>query len=385
MALRETRKGACCDGFLAAGARKGKYGVALIAADSPAVAAGVFTKNTVKAAPLKITKKVVEGRVSLIVANSGNANACTRTGIADAKKVQEGAAATMGVSASSVAVASTGIIGKPLDTKTVLSLVKAAAKKLGRSGKSSLAAAKAIMTTDTRIKQVSVEYKGIQVGGVCKGAGMIAPNMATMLCFITTNADVGKRQLQSALVKSAEKSFNMISIDGDQSTNDMILLLSSGKEECSPRDFQRALDYVTVKLAKMIAKDGEGATKFIEVEVGGAKNTGDARKAVHAILDSPLIKTALFGENPNWGRIMAKLGSVLRINEKKVDITFQSENGKVKVALGGVSTGKNKSAAAILKSKEVRIMVDLHSGRASAVGWGCDLTPDYVKINAGYS
>jgi glutamate N-acetyltransferase/amino-acid N-acetyltransferase len=241
------------------------------------------------------------------------------------------------------------------------------------------------MTTDTFPKQFSVEYKGIQVGGICKGAGMIAPNMATMLCFITTNAKIGKRGLQSALARSVEDSFNMLSVDGDQSTNDMVLLLSSGKKDCSLKDFQTALDAVTKNLAKMIAKDGEGATKFIEVEVRGTKNKATARKVVHAILDSPLIKTALYGENPNWGRIMAKLGSVVELDESKVDIFFESGKGKVKVAGGGVSAGKNNYAEDILKAKEVRIMVDLRSGRAYAVGWGCDLTPEYVKINAGYS
>jgi len=265
MDFRKTRRGVCCPGFKAAGVKKGKYGVALISADEPCLACGVFTKNSVKSPTVEVTKKAVSGKISLVVANSGNANACTKTGLSDARKVQNEAARLVGAKPSQVAVASTGIIGRKLDTQLVLGLSNKAVDKLACTAAASLSAAKAIMTTDTKPKQFSVEYNGIAVGGICKGSGMIAPNMATMLCFITTDAKLSKRELERALKESVSDSFNMVSVDGECSTNDMMLLLSSGLKECSLTDFQKALDEVTINLAKMIAADGEGAKKLIEV------------------------------------------------------------------------------------------------------------------------
>jgi glutamate N-acetyltransferase/amino-acid N-acetyltransferase len=240
------------------------------------------------------------------------------------------------------------------------------------------------MTTDRRIKMYSAEYRGVRVGGICKGAGMIAPNMATMLCYITTNARIPRAKLQSALREAVDGSFNMISVEGDMSTNDTVLLLSSGMVKCELREFKGLLRHVTKELARMIVRDGEGASKFIEVEVKGAKSVGDARKGVKAVISSPLVKTAFYGENPNWGRIVAALGSVIRVDETKVDVSFHSGGMSASVVSGGRTFGLEK-ARKVLRSRDIRVVVDLHEGVKSAVGWGCDMTTEYVKLNAGYS
>jgi glutamate N-acetyltransferase/amino-acid N-acetyltransferase len=240
------------------------------------------------------------------------------------------------------------------------------------------------MTTDTRIKMYSAEYRGIKVGGICKGAGMIAPNMATMLCFITTNAKLPKGCLQATLKLAVEDSFNMVSVDGDMSTNDTVLLLSNMSHKCKSGDFLGLLKHVTIELAKMIARDGEGASKFIEVEVKGAKTVRQARDAVKAVVNSPLVKTAFYGENPNWGRIIAAIGSRINVDETRVDLTFHSGAKSARL----VSRGRLlpiEAAANVLTNRNIRVVVDLHDGKHSAVGYSCDLTPEYVKINAGYN
>ncbi|MFC2154372.1 bifunctional ornithine acetyltransferase/N-acetylglutamate synthase [Candidatus Altiarchaeota archaeon] len=390
MKFKETKRGVCTDGFKAAGIRKKGYGVALIAAYAPCKAAGVFTKDSVKAAPVVLSKKRVKGDIQTIISNSGCANACTPKGLEDAEEMASIAAKTLGLNPSDVAVASTGLIGKKLDLKTIKSLTKEAATQLSSSGKASLQAAKAIMTTDTKPKQYSIEYHGVQVGGIAKGAGMIHPDLATMLCFITTNAKLTKRILQSCLKKSAGQSFNMLSIEGDMSTNDTVLLLSSGEKVVKTSVFQNMLDQVTRELAKMIAKDGEGASKFIEVQFKGASTRKDAEKAAKAIVSSPLVKTAIYGQNPNWGRIAAKAGEVIKVKFDKMSITFSSNNGKAKVLSKGVGikSGNAKTlrlARKILTSKEIQIVVDLGEGKSEATAWGCDMTPEYVRINAEYN
>lgn len=384
MITRETRKGVCVDGFKAAGIKKGKYGLALILAERVCTTAGVFTRNNVKAAPLLWTKSLIKNGLQAVVANSGCANACVRDGIKDAKMMSEITAEAIGINPINVGVASTGIIGRRMDIKLVDSLIKKAAKKLSKSPKGSLDAAKAIMTTDTKPKQVSAEFRGIQVGGICKGAGMIAPDLATMLCFITTNAGLTRNQLQNALKTSVDRSFNMTVVEGDMSTNDIVLLLSNGKKKCDLKTFQKLLDYVTMRLAKMIAHDGEGASKYLEVEINNAGDTDSAVKAAKAVVSSPLVKTAFYGENPNWGRIISTIGSKIRINPMKTTISFKSKKGGVDVFDQG-TVGDLDKAKKILKEKEIKITVNLRSGKNKATAFGCDLTEEYVRINAGYN
>jgi glutamate N-acetyltransferase / amino-acid N-acetyltransferase len=384
MEFRETRYGVCSPGFRAWGQRSGKYGVALIVADKVCDCAAVFTRNSVKAGSVKFTKRMVAGGVQAVVANSGNANCCVPSGVEDAAEMASSTARVLGVPGGNVAVSSTGIIGRRMDMIAVKGLIEEAAEGLTPSPNGSLQAAKAIMTTDTRIKMYSAELRGIKVGGICKGAGMIAPNMATMLCFITTNASLPRKRLQAALDESAETSFNMVSVDGDMSTNDTVLLLSNKTKKCGFEDFKGLLAHVMTELAKMIARDGEGASKFLEVEVKGAKNTKEAREAVKAVVNSPLVKTAFYGENPNWGRIVAAIGSRITIDETKIDLTFECGKNNAKL----VSKGRllnPEPARRILANRNIRVVVDLRDGKASATGWSCDLTPEYVKINAGYS
>ena len=382
MDMEKSEQGVCIDGFKASGLKRGKYGLALIVNDGVCKSAGVFTRNSVKAAHVLLDGKKLESGIQVIVINSGNANCCVKNALQDAGKMCELAAKALGIDAENVAVASTGIIGKKLDLGIVEELTREAGKTLSEKG--SHLAAEAIMTTDTFSKEISVEFNGIKVGGIAKGAGMINPDMATMLCFLTTNANLGTKELQRALSKSVDSSFNMLSIDGDMSTNDTVLLLSNGKFDCSREDFQMVLDYATVELAKMIAKDGEGATKLIEVEVSGAADNETARKGAKAVVSSDLVKSAIYGENPNWGRIVSALGSVIELNFEKIDIEFQSEKGKAEVVKHG-SVKDLKKASEILKGKEIRILVNLGSGNREATAFGCDLTPEYVRINAKYS
>jgi glutamate N-acetyltransferase/amino-acid N-acetyltransferase len=384
MSFRETKHGVCTPGFSAAGVRRGRYGVALVVAERVCETAAVFTRNNVKAAPVKYTKKVVGNGVQAVVANSGNANCFVPDGMKDAKAMAAQAARVLGVDKKHVAVSSTGIIGRRMDIAAVRGLIMEAGGKLASNPRGSLQAAKAIMTTDKRIKMFSASYKGIHVGGICKGAGMIAPDMATMLCYITTNARIPRVKLQSALRKAVDDSFNLVSVEGDMSTNDTVLLLSNMSHKCGLKDFRGVLEHVTCELAKMIARDGEGATKFIEVQVKGAKSVRDARRGVKAIINSPLVKTAFYGENPNWGRIAAALGSVVKVEEGKVDITLQSDKKTARVVKAGRPM-KPEAARKVMAKRNIKVIVDLGGGGYSAVGWGCDLTPEYVRINAGYS
>jgi len=382
MEITKTTTGICIDGFKANGLKKGKYGLALIVNDKVCKSAGVFTRNNIKAAHILVNSKKLESGIQAIIVNSGNANCCVNTAMKDAKKMCEIAAKELDINSNQVAVASTGIIGRKLDLDAIEDLAKEAAESL--SSKGSRKAAKAIMTTDTFPKEVSFEFEGIKVGGIAKGAGMIAPNLATMLCFLTTNANLSRDELQGALSKSVENSFNMLSIDGDMSTNDTALLLSNGKKDCSVENFQRVLDHATLELAKMIARDGEGATKFIEVEVDGVSDAENARKGAKAVVSSSLVKAATHGENPNWGRIVSALGGVMGVDFEKVDIEFQSEKGKAEVVKQG-ELKDLKKAGDILKGKEIKILVNLNSGRKKATAFGCDLSQEYVRINAEYS
>lgn len=378
--------------------KKQNKDLALIYSEVPAQGAGVFTTNKVKAAPVIVSQKhLAQGIIQGVIANSGNANACTgEKGLADAEKMAELAAQALKIKKEQVVVASTGVIGFPLPIEKVEQGIKLAAKELSEKG--GLAAAEAIMTTDTFPKQlaINIEIQGKQVtiGGMAKGSGMIHPNMATMLGFLTTDGAIAQEDLYLMLKKAVDQSFNMITVDGDTSTNDMVTILANGLAGNSPikagtpegEQFQSALNFLTASLAKDIAKDGEGATKMVEVQVKNALSPGDAQKAAMAIATSSLVKTAIFGEDANWGRIIAAVGySGAEIDPEKIDISLASSAGEEKMAKNGGGLAFDEAKAKkILEEKEIIILVDLKIGQEEAVAWTCDFSYDYVKINASY-
>ena len=372
-----------------------KKDLAIIVSDRDASVAGVFTKNRVKAASVVLgMAKVKSGKGRIIAANSGCANACTgKQGLLDARETAEIVAKEFGTKPDLVYVASTGVIGELLPVPKIRTGVATAAGLLSPAGWGQ--ASEAIMTTDLYPKVIAVQEeiggKTVTLAGIAKGSGMIHPDMATMLCFIVTDAAVAAPMLKKMLTASIDKSFNVITVDGDMSTNDMVLCMANGaagNKRVAPgtkdqKKFQACLDAVTKSLAMQVVKDGEGATKFVEVSVRGAKNPLEARRAASAIAKSSLVKTALFGEDANWGRIMAVLGSCgVDMDETRTDISF----GKSKLVEKGVSMGKHaeKEAAAALKLREVHIGIDLHKGKGESTIWTCDLSTEYVKINAAY-
>ncbi|NLT93932.1 MAG: bifunctional glutamate N-acetyltransferase/amino-acid acetyltransferase ArgJ [Clostridia bacterium] len=386
-------------GFLAAGVaagirKKGKKDVAIVYSKVPATCAAVYTTNIFKAAPLKVTEEhLADGIAQAMVINSGIANACMgKDGMDSAKKMAEITAKALQIKTEDVVVASTGLIGVPLPMETIEKGIKEAAKVLAVEGGTD--ASEAIMTTDLVKKEVAVQLelggKVVTIGAMAKGSGMIHPNMATMLGFITTDAAVEAGCLKKILKEAVNNSFNMISVDGDTSTNDMVVLMANGLAQ-NPvitvggeyyGEFAAAINEICITLAKMIAKDGEGATKLIEVQVKGALTLEDARKAALAICSSNLVKSAVFGEDANWGRIITALGySGAEVDPDKVDVylgdLLMAKNGT------GLSFDEEK-AGRILKEKEVVIAVDLKLGNFEAKSWGCDLSYDYVKINAAY-
>jgi glutamate N-acetyltransferase / amino-acid N-acetyltransferase len=372
-----------------------KKDMAIIVSDREAAVAGVFTKNKVKAAPVVLgMARARSGKGQVIVANSGCANACTgKQGLADARATAEAAGQQLGVKDDLVFVASTGVIGELLPMPKVRTGIATAAGLLSATGWGQ--AAEAIMTTDLypKIAAVQAEVGGkiVTLAGIAKGSGMIHPDMATMLCFIVTDAAVPAPLLRKMLLASTERSFNSITVDGDTSTNDMVLVMANGaagnkrpapgsKDE---KKLQACLDAVMRSLALQVVKDGEGATKFVEINLRGAKNPVEAKRAAMSLARSSLVKTALFGEDANWGRIMAVLGSCgVDMDEAKTDIFF----GKAKLVERGLSAGKQaeKEATAALKQREVHLAVDLHRGKGEFTAWTCDLSYDYVKINAAY-
>ncbi|MGZ7094878.1 MAG: bifunctional ornithine acetyltransferase/N-acetylglutamate synthase [Methanobacterium sp.] len=395
----EIIEGGICavDGVLASGSRKGKYGVAVIFCKDN-TASAVFTSNKVVAAPVIYTREIIkDGKISAIVANSGNANCFTgEKGINDTEEMAKKVAENLNIKAEDVAVASTGIIGRNMPMDLINYLIDESIKTLDNSPQASFEAAEAIMTTDTYTKEIAVQTiltdgNSVKIGGITKGSGMIAPNMGTMLCFIATDIDASSDELNRALKKAVDKSFNMVVIDGDESTNDTVLLMSSGKSGRIDENFQDALDFVCMELAKMMAKDGEGATKYIEVTVRGSTSDEDAKNAARAIAGSSLVKTALYGADPNWGRIVTALGySKAEMDEKKVDISFESGNKKVEIVKEGTVIASQNSkefqiAEKIMENDEIKILVDLNLGEHSATAFGCDLTCDYVRINSEYS
>jgi glutamate N-acetyltransferase/amino-acid N-acetyltransferase len=367
--------------------------LALIYSEVEANIAGTFTTNQVKAAPVQLDmKKIRSGKGQAIVVNSGNANACTgKKGLHDAAETAECVAHGLNIKPSFVYVCSTGVIGVPMPMKRVRPKISELINNLGRSNIQDVSAA--IMTTDTFPKTVNKKIKinnktGI-ITGICKGAGMISPNMATMLCFLMTDIAVEEKTLDKTLKDAVKESFNRITVDGDRSTNDTVLIMANGmlgnplitEKSESYNVFKKALNEVTITLSRLIVKDGEGASKFIEIEVKGARSEADAEKAAFSVANSNLVKTAIYGNDPNWGRIMAALGySGTKINEEKINIYF----GKVKVVNKGISTGKDEKAAEILKGKEIRIIIDLNLGGSSVKILTCDLTEEYIRENKAY-
>ena len=372
--------------------KSGKKDLALICSDVMANAAATFTSNKVKAAPILVSMEHIKsGKAQAIIANSGCANACTGSeGLEDAQVMAKAAASALNINSENVLVASTGSIGSRLPLKNILNGIRILSKRLSLAGGGE--AADAILTTDTRRKEIAVQIKAggrtITIGGIAKGAGMIAPNMATLFSFITTDADVHSSNLKNYLKESVDKSFNMTVVDRDTSTNDCVFILANGmaknkalrgKDE---KEFKQALDFVCEYLAKEIARDGEGATKLIEVRVAGAKSVNDAKLIARSVAGSDLVKSAIFGEDPNFGRIMAALG--YSGADVKQDLT-SVYIGDTQVVNGGKAVFfDQKEAKKHLKGKEVLINIILGQGASIATAWGCDLTYEYVKINAKY-
>jgi len=395
--MRIVEGGVCAvRGVKASGRKEGKNGLAVITGGGQA--AGVFTTNKVTAAPVVVTRKhlIQSQQILAVVANSGSANAFTGlNGLEDAEHVAKSLARLLHIRTSDVAVASTGVIGTPLDVSWIDSKIIEVLSTITDAAEGSLEAARAIMTTDSTPKQVAVEVDGVALGGIAKGAGMIEPQLSTMLAFIYTDARLTADVLQTCVKKAADLSFNMVIVDGDTSTNDTVLLIATGESSSTidVDDFQNALNFVCVELAKMIARDGEGATKMMEVTIAGARNHEDAVKAAKAVVRSPLVKAALFGADPNWGRVVAAVGYSgafvdpealsLALSDRKCTSVALVEKGLVKSA--SVDGLDKEALSEIMNSKEISILVDLGVGAATATAWGCDLTGDYVRINAEYA
>ena len=380
---------------------KDRNDMAMIYSEVPCKAAGTFTTNVVKAAPVLYDKKIVTESpyVQAVVVNAGIANACTGTeGYGYCEQTAKAAAEALQIPKDAVLVASTGVIGMQLPIEKLTSGVGVLVKALSDTREAAHQAACAIMTTDTISKEVAVSFeaggKTVTVGGMCKGSGMIHPNMCTMLGFVTTDAAISKELLQEALSEDVKDTYNMISVDGDTSTNDTVLLLANGKAE-NPEitekneDYQKfceALNYVNTEIAKMMAGDGEGATALFEVKVVGAKTKEEAKILSKSVVCSSLTKAAIYGHDANWGRILCALGySGVEFDPQKVDLFFESAAGKMQIIENGVALDySEEEATKILSEPAVTAIADMKQGEASATAWGCDLTYDYVKINADY-
>ncbi len=386
------------------GAREGKYGVTVILAPN-STASAVFTTNKVVAAPVTYTKNVVKnGIVSAVVVNSGNANCFTgKKGIEDCEELVNIVSKDLKVPAGEIAICSTGVIGREMPMDIISKVAYESISKLDNKPENSLAAAKAIMTTDTFPKEEAVEVtlsngEVIKIAGISKGSGMIAPNMATMLSFIVTDAVISQKAIKKALTKATDLSFNMIVVDGDESTNDTCLMLANGSSGVDVEknggidpNFQEGLNHICINLAKKMARDGEGASKFIEANVKGAESFEDAKLAAKAIVTSPLFKSAVFGGDPNWGRIVSAIGySGSELNPDIVTIAIADDEDEVDLVRKGEilafdGTTYLERAEKIMQSKNVKVNINMFLGDGEATAWGCDLTYDYVKINAEYT
>ena len=374
-----------------------KRDLSLIFSEVPASAAAVYTTNLVKGAPLAVTKEhLADGTAQAIVCNSGNANTCNANGVEIAEAMCRLAAEQLRIAPEAVVVASTGVIGQPLDIAPIAAGMPALAA--GLTGDGSGAAAEGIMTTDTVLKEVAVEFalggKTCRLGGIAKGSGMIHPNMATMLVFLTTDAAISPNMLRQALRTDVANTFNMLSIDGDTSTNDMVAVLANGQAgnamiEAEGDDFSAfmtALNTVTVHLCRLIAGDGEGATKLLECRTSGAADMATAKTVAKSVVCSSLLKAAMFGADANWGRVLCAIGySGANVDVNKIDVAFRSAKGEIAVCRGGSGVEfSEEKAKEILLEKEIEILVNLGDGDCCATAWGCDLTYDYVKINGDY-
>lgn len=393
-------------GFLASGLNAGiknqtKKDMAMVFSNTPCAAAGVFTTNLVKAAPVKWDKEIVTTSpyVQAVVVNSGIANACTGAeGLGYCADTAAEAAAALNIPKTAVLVASTGVIGKQLPIDKIKSGVTALSKVLGSSREDAKLAAEAIMTTDTKSKEVActleLDGKQVTVAGMCKGSGMIHPNMCTMLCFVTTDVAISHELLQKALSEDVVDTFNMISVDGDTSTNDTVLVMANGQAENTPitkegkdyKTFCEALHFIMLELSKKIAGDGEGCTCLFEATVIGAKDKNQARTIAKSVVCSSLTKAAVFGHDANWGRILCAMGySGAQFDPEVVDIWLESKAGTIKIVENGIATDySEETATKILSEEEVIAKMDIKEGNETATAFGCDLTYEYVKINGDY-
>ena len=393
-------------GFLASGLNAGiknqtKKDMAMVFSSTPCAAAGVFTTNLVKAAPVKWDKEIVTTSpyVQAVVVNSGIANACTGAeGLGYCADTAAEAAAALNIPKTAVLVASTGVIGKQLPIDKIKSGVTALSKVLGSSREDAKLAAEAIMTTDTKSKEVActleLDGKQVTVAGMCKGSGMIHPNMCTMLCFVTTDVAISHELLQKALSEDVVDTFNMISVDGDTSTNDTVLVMANGQAENTPitkegedyKTFCEALHFIMLELSKKIAGDGEGCTCLFEATVIGAKDKNQARTIAKSVVCSSLTKAAVFGHDANWGRILCAMGySGAQFDPEVVDIWLESKAGTIKIVENGIATDySEETATKILSEEEVIAKMDIKEGNETATAFGCDLTYEYVKINGDY-
>ena len=404
MSIQIIEGGVCAaKGFYASGVHAGirknrdKKDLSLIFSKTSANAAAVYTTNKVKGAPLLVTKEnLANGKARAIICNSGNANTCNANGIEIAKETCALLAKELKISKSDVVVASTGVIGQPLDIEPIKNAIPQLKAELSECG--SAMAAEGIMTTDTKMKEIAVSFeiggKICHMGGIAKGSGMIHPNMATMLVFITTDCAISSEMLAKALSGDVQDTFNMVSIDGDTSTNDMVTVLANGmagNKEITKKgkdfsEFMKALNTITVNLCRKIAADGEGATKLLECSVVGAKDIKAAKTIAKSVICSSLVKAAMFGADANWGRILCAIGySGAPVDISKVDVSFISGKGEIPVCSQGAGVNFSEEfAKEILSEDEITIAVKLGDGESSSVAWGCDLTYDYVKINGDY-
>ncbi len=402
--IKEINGGVCAaKGFKANGIHCGirknklKRDLTLIYSEVPANAAAVYTTNLVKGAPLLVTKKhLSDGKAQAIICNSGNANTCNANGVEIAEQMSELTANALGINSDDIVVASTGVIGQPLDITPIKNGIPKLVTDLSFDGNDF--AAEGIITTDTIPKSVAVEFdvggKKCHIGGIAKGSGMIHPNMATMLVFITTDVSISSEMLKKALSTDIANTFNMVSIDGDTSTNDMVCVLANGLSGNETivndgedfREFMKALNTVTVHLCRMLAGDGEGATKLLECKVSGADDKETAKTVAKSVICSNLLKSALFGADANWGRVLCAIGySGAELDINKIGVSFKSEKGTIEVCRNGAGVDfSEEKAKEILLEKEIDILVTLGDGKESATAWGCDLTYDYVKINGDY-
>ena len=404
--IKEIKGGICAaKGFFANGIysgikkKKTSKDLAIIYSETLCNAAAVYTQNKVCGANIIVSKEHLKnGHAKAIICNSGNANTCNKDGIEKAKAMCKSVAEYLKISEKDVAVASTGVIGVPLQIDTIIKNIKPLIDKAKNSAEASKNAANAIMTTDTFIKEIAFSFeiggKEIRIGGIAKGSGMINPNMATLLAFITTDANINQKLLQKALREDIKNTYNMINVDGDTSTNDMVVALSNGEAKNSIIDregnnykiFCKALNMVNIYLCKSMAKDGEGATKLIECEVINSKDIETARKISKSVISSNLLKAAIFGCDMNWGRIACAIGYAdCKFDINKVAINVSSKFGNMNVFEKGYGLKfDEKKALKILKEKEIKITINMNSGKNKASAWGCDLTYDYVKINGSY-